>query len=806
MRLVGLDVAGWHDVGARDWDVDNPKEKLDPSLVMDGGVGSVAVLQDDGSWVGGPQAAIAPHGLGAGWGRLGAKERRVRIAKTYVDVIQGKPASAEAYIAAVEALSRHAEQVVLNVSDLPSFDEAARARLVSAGGANHRPPRLLWRPVALFLQALAVGLIGRDRVGESFAFLIHSGDGFELQRLRLRKDQDHPQHLAPEREGYGKAIGLEYGLSALAGRIDQDVLAANPILAEESFGRIELSPKLLCGTADLGSRHVVRHNNGNWIELIAPERMSSANFEMIVEEIEEELSTGEPVSGIFIASPARPELINGVVSLLGERRNHVSVLRWDSLARGALIAGRLIEVGRPHYFDRLTPVSLAVYRNDEPVFHDLVDSRATVPANKEFVAPPYQDLEWTAGQREVEFYVLKDGAEVRQWTVHVDEPPSRNIPIELRFRQHPGQSWAKLFLTSPEWELLQRNPIFLDWASLVPVNVTPDEILERLRVPPPTIPERIVEAPHIDLWRGTQMVAGLLPALRGAEPALLARLLARAMRFPNLPERFWTVGTDGAIPETLTIGEIETFDRKIGAVADELLSAIKRRASLPNNDLIRVLTWTFTRCPSDIQEMIVEALEADLDSRWHSLLAPKSARTVLIQGGGRSVSGIHLIRRFLDVLVRTDRPNNNTFIALSMILSRRMESPYALDQKLVIRIAEILGRELAAIAAAGKPQAFRIRFKNALSALAGLFRFREVEPFALLKSNDPTAQRIRGDLDLIRSRIVATASKIPDASVKISLVDKVAEFLDGRGQRNILTQIDRLGDSSLEEDEDEAAF
>ena len=41
---------------------------------------------------------------------------------------------------------------------------------------------------------------------------------------------------------------------------------------------------------------------------------------------------------------------------------------------------------------------------------------------------------------------------------------------------------------------------------------------------------------------------------------------------------------------------------------------------------------------------------------------------------------------------------------------------------------------------------FQIRFKNALSAIAGLFRYREVEQFALLAARNPAAQRLRHNL------------------------------------------------------------
>ena len=102
----------------------------------------------------------------------------------------------------------------------------------------------------------------------------------------------------------------------------------------------------------------------------------------------------------------------------------------------------------PHYFDRLTPISLAIIKGDEPKFDDLVGSKATLPANKEYVSPPYRNLKWLAGKRDIEFYVLKGEDEVRYWNVHLEEPPKRDVTVELRLRQIPGQSWAKLSLST----------------------------------------------------------------------------------------------------------------------------------------------------------------------------------------------------------------------------------------------------------------------------------------------------------------------------------------------------------------------
>ena len=202
------------------------------------------------------------------------------------------------------------------------------------------------------------------------------------------------------------------------------------------------------------------------------------------------LSPSVNVANTFLLTPLAEPFRSDIFQLLEQRISHLRVLDWSGIASGCLIAGRLIDRGLPHYFDRLTPIRLAVLnaRTGEPKFEDLIQTGATLPANREYVSPS-QSFEWSKGKQQIEFYLLKGEDEVRHW-IEPGEGPPRNVKVELRLRQTPGQSWARLSLTSPEWEPLQRAPISLDWVDLTHVDKTPAEILEILRTPPPPIPSR----------------------------------------------------------------------------------------------------------------------------------------------------------------------------------------------------------------------------------------------------------------------------------------------------------------------------
>ena len=270
-------------------------------------------------------------------------------------------------------------------------------------------------------------------------------------------------------------------------------------------------------------------------------------------------------------------------------------------------------------------------RRDEPSFDDLIGSTTTLPANKEFVSAPYRDLKWLSGKKEIEFYVLKGDDEVRFWSVHLEESPKSDVMVELRLRQTPGQSWAKLSLTSPEWEPLQRSPIFLDWANLDPMQASPAEVLAKLRTPPPTIPMRVVEAPALELWKGSNRFVGLNSILQNPprqgqfSPEQIAGLLGRSLRDPITRARSWTIGTDGTLPDELSDADRRRFDRVLAACEKQVLAGV-RGAPLTGNGPLKCLTWSFTLCPATVQDEIVNALEADQSGTDHAFLGLRRAR------------------------------------------------------------------------------------------------------------------------------------------------------------------------------------
>jgi hypothetical protein len=160
----------------------------------------------------------------------------------------------------------------------------------------------------------------------------------------------------------------------------------------------------------------------------------------------------------------------------------------------------------------------------------------------------------------------------------------------------------------------------------------------------------------------------------------------------------------------------------------------------------------------------------------------------LTEGAGRAVTGPARLKRLLRVLVA--RPQNvSTLNALAMVMSRRKEAPYALTEDIVGAIAMQLADELLQLTQA---LWFQVRFRNALSALAGLFRYREVNRYALLANRDPVAQQLLNRIEEVERLLRASRARIPGYKEKLALTASIKDYLNGGGDPDILIRIENM--------------
>src|SRR5262249_333567 len=133
--------------------------------------------------------------------------------------------------AAADALSMHADETVLCMPDRAAMDEARQHTLLTTLQGPRRPTgTLLWRPVALLLDLVDSGGVAGGADGMGIVCAIHAQEGIEVQHLVLRRLDDHPGHLAPERSLRGELLFPELGLAQLLEHARQATADANPTL------------------------------------------------------------------------------------------------------------------------------------------------------------------------------------------------------------------------------------------------------------------------------------------------------------------------------------------------------------------------------------------------------------------------------------------------------------------------------------------------------------------------------------------------------------------------------------------------
>jgi Transposase IS116/IS110/IS902 family len=205
-----------------------------------------------------------------------------------------------------------------------------------------------------------------------------------------------------------------------------------------------------------------------------------------------------------------------------------------------------------------------VIRDGEAALADLMPADATVPANREYMSQLITNLSWPADVGSINFYIRK-GGEFRKWRTPDKPPPIELQPVEIRLRQMPAQGRAKLFATSPTWQTLRADPIFLDWSNLPVDSRSFEEIAQELK-PRPVVPKRVTALTHPDIWQGAQTfktISEILQAFSIDKQVSLDELgaaLRRKYRIGvNRPgaaqlvfEYFQAVDYDGNVPASRT--------------------------------------------------------------------------------------------------------------------------------------------------------------------------------------------------------------------------------------------------------------
>lgn len=807
-KLAGIDLAGWHDAACCNYDLASG-EAVPESVVVDGGLGAVVVdMAIDGTSraVAGPQAILSPIGRGRGWSDIGAPELR-RPLRTLWDELLGRttvePRTAD-FAAGVTALAAGAERVMFCVPDRPEMSERPQQVLLRGlTGRGRSRATLLWRSVAVLLDALDGGRLPDAVPGRTIIVLTHESDGIAMQHFVLRELEALGGVIAPERAAVGRILWPDWGLERLLATLTSEVRAANPALEEFQAETPRLPLTLLLAEPPFALPEIIRRDNGDWLQIDAPtERPIVPDFNLA----DSDLPSADLV---LVTSPLAACYRDRLEADIRSAWPSTTVMMLDppSAARGALRAAERVARDIPHYLDRLDPIALAVLRDDEPVFQDLIPRDAAVPGNREYVAEPITSMVWGAGMTQANFFIRKGAREIRHWKTPEMEAPAMAQPLILHLRQTPAQGWATLTVTSPSWEPLRVRPILLDWNGneLAVDERSPEEILRSLERPAPVVPKRIRHEPHIGLWNGDMKGNGLARELLSLEAGsaedlsgLVAILRSSYTVYDKtddgrtLARKVHAIGSDGEVPPDVELEDVERLDRILNTISRRMATAVAERCPPANNELLLAATWAFGRCPPAAQSLLVEAYFKDRNAEQHPLILSFHSRRALIHGLGRCIGdgayAARLVRSLLD-----GTPSNDELGAAGALLARPVATPRHLGDDEVADITRLLIKQFRRIR---NTKSFGVTLKYALLCTAGLLRIRERIPRALVAGSSPEAQHLLTEIEAIADQIERHSGRsVPARAAKLAIMADLAQYLKGMGGNpDILTAVATLSD------------
>ena len=773
-RLVGYDLNGWRDLAARNW-MEQPGEDDSGAveLVVSGGIGGVVVgLGEAGcDLMGGAQALRAPHGLGPGWGPVGAADRRARV----VDLLADPGAYVAALAAALRGMAdpagtgwRGPTTAVLAIPDAGAYENEQEALIRTLRALRVTGDSLLvWRPVLACLAALDAGFLGEV---EQVGVVGHTGPGLTAQRLRIRHDRDT---LAPERRSDGRLHAWDGGLFALEAHARRALVAASatPDRADHLAAARCLVPLAL---GDAPGAEAVRLASGGW-EVVAPDPFAPA-LPPIPPTLVEQLADCEIV---LLDTPTAGAMRAALVDVLSSGLpTPVCPLPHEAIARGGLVAAGRIARGEPTYFDFLPQLSTIIQDAMGARSFDLIGPEEVLPAGRVYRSPNPARLGLAADATTIRIYLRKQKADAcRIAEVPLAAPTGRTTTVKLDVEQAPAAGRARLSLTSDAFP----TPLQVDWERAEILQESWEELLESLQRTTPAIPNRVVLSCGLDVWHGRNGSDGLEALLR--QNANLGRYdwgrLAGMMS--ARPYGRYAISSDGALPDGLSTRAVADLAAATAAAEDDVHARLDGTVEADNGSL-KFLTWQFHRCPRWLLPPLLEALEAPTGRHpfvWHH-----ANRQLIYHALGRIVrddpEDADMVAKILDHLVALPEGtwNRDSVACAGFLLSRTDTAPALLDADRIRRVA-LEAERLNKAAIGGR---YTSSYLYVPIVLVGLLRHRRHEPWLLVAGQDPLADGLRSSTEAVIDDMQRRFPGDPRVGRYRAILSEVCDWLSGEGR------------------------
>lgn len=722
-KLCGFDVNGWRDFAAKNWQsLPGQGEEIGPlNVVPSGPLSSVVRVGEENRtrWIGGPQADKAPHGQSWGWGDVGAADRRVYVRA----LLEMRDDDVNKLSSCFAGLALGAAYNVLSIDEGLDGSEAAQEHLLEAlDSGQFRNGSLVWRPVLAVLYAIERGLVSE---GHSVGVVCHDRKGVAIQKLRIRSARGV---LAPERREAATPVPCDVGYENLIRAARTAAIGGDGTMSRTAHRAIARS----VGKAALGIQcqpEILRVQNGDWevLDLSGYDAAATVNDTLddldlygcdvvLFETLTERRLKERMIVGVERASPAS-----------------VTALPATAVAYGALFAAQRAADGVPIFFDFLPRLSTIVFGPSGAKNFDLIRPDETLEAGRTYRSPEPASLAIPAGQENVSVYLRKEAAPPpRKATVEIGTPLREKAAVSLWVEQKPAAGRAKILMEAPD---LGRN-FTIDWDEAQEDDRSWETIIESLDTRA-SIPPRLILPCGMLPWEDSERSDGLFTLLKTQSVRRAVDWDTLARKLSQRPFGQYCISSDGDLPSEVGPEDLGRLDILTDKALDITLKRLAGEAGpgTENNAALKFLTWQFHRCPPEVASWLIDCVKTV--EQTHPFVQHQASWVLVYQGLGRIVRGRDAERRAMELLLSTDIENwvwNRQSAGMAFLLSRSDTAPIYLGRRDVERLAKRTVADFQRNIGGEYTM-----FNYAPFLLAGLLRWRLVEPTALLSGIDPLA-------------------------------------------------------------------
>lgn len=775
-KLSGIDLNGIQDYAARNWLLDVDGEELffgEDNHINLGSIRSSVILVNTifgKEYVGGIQADLAPHGRGGGFGQIGSPENRVSL----IELMRSIENETDKLAAALNGLAPPASHTIVSINDNNDTSEIYQENLVKALRKNKEKSFLLiWRSVLAALSQIQRGKLKRP---QKIGVISHSLKGIDLQLLEIKEAFCKEELiLVPERKSTGLTVETNFGYQALfdAVKLYLQSLSPDPMLNVENAKNVGL-----IALGNPGKLELVRSSTGTWREI----RPTKTLLDLIefdgscLDTLSEFFRHADQVFfETFSTGQLEAKLRKLISSKIGKEIYHIG---GTTIAEAALFASKRLEQDCPVYFDFLPQISTIVRSGSKARNFDLIDQSETLRAGKVFRSKVPAELAISPEAEKIEVFLRKETEpRPRKSVVELNMPPGSMTKVLISVEQIPALGRAAIQIKADSIGL---NRI-LDWDNSEILNETWDEILNRQESPVVPIPERLVVDASDFNWDDTD---------RDGLETLLERAANSNPNWILLAQRAYkSFSSDGEIPVYVSDDAIKNLN-KVNTKAIQLIEEILSGDAESNNEILKFLTYQYKICPAKIASTLISMWEYRFDRNYsHPFIVAGGSWVLIFQGFGRIVFDPDLekkaIRMMIDIPISNWKWREQT-ACMSFLLSRSKtahkflqdEDLPILVERVVIEFNENIGTEYN-------------KFYYAPFLLAGMLRYREINPSFMILGVDPLADKIQPILeltlkDLKRSRTIGSVKR----DKYMNWITEIETYMKGeQGNPNLLLDI-----------------